>query len=113
MTSGWENYRRKRGEHIARSNPEEGTMLVSIHDRWSLTRYACATFLLALFVHSDRATADAAPPLRIGVLSDMSSLYTDNGGKGSVVAAQMAVDDFGGTVLNRKIEIVSADNQNK
>jgi len=53
------------------------------------------------------------PPLRIGVLTDMSSLYADNGGPGSVVAAQMAVDDFGGTVLGRKIEVVPGDHQNK
>jgi branched-chain amino acid transport system substrate-binding protein len=52
-------------------------------------------------------------PVKIGVLTDMSSLYADNGGQGSVVAAQMAVDDFGGTVLGRKIEVVSADHQNK
>lgn len=57
--------------------------------------------------------AQSEPVLRLGVLSDMSSLYADNAGTGSVVAAQMAVDDFGGTVLGRKIEIVSADNQNK
>lgn len=52
-------------------------------------------------------------PLRIGVLTDMSSLYADNGGPGSVVAAQMAVDDFGGSVLGRKIEVVPGDHQNK
>lgn len=51
--------------------------------------------------------------LKIGVLTDMSSLYADNGGPGSVLAAQMAVEDFGGTVLGRKIEIVSGDHQNK
>jgi branched-chain amino acid transport system substrate-binding protein len=52
-------------------------------------------------------------PVKIGVLTDMSSLYADNGGQGSVVAAQMAVDDFGGTIFGRKIEVVSADHQNK
>ncbi len=57
--------------------------------------------------------AQSEPPLRLGVLSDMSSLYADNAGMGSVVAAQMAVDDFGGNVLGRKVEIISADNQNK
>lgn len=57
--------------------------------------------------------AQSEPPLRLGVLSDMSSLYADNAGTGSVVAAQMAVDDFGGAVLGRKVEIISADNQNK
>jgi branched-chain amino acid transport system substrate-binding protein len=51
--------------------------------------------------------------VKIGVLADMSSLYADLGGPGSVTAAQMAVDDFGGTVAGKKIEIVSADHQNK
>ena len=52
-------------------------------------------------------------PVKLGVLTDMSSLYADNGGQGSVVAAQMAVDDFGGKVLGRCIQIVAGDHQNK
>jgi len=52
-------------------------------------------------------------PVRLGVLTDMSSLYADNGGQGSVVAAQMAVDDFKGKVLGRPIEIIAGDHQNK
>ncbi|ODM84142.1 ABC transporter substrate-binding protein [Bradyrhizobium elkanii] len=52
-------------------------------------------------------------PVRLGVLTDMSSLYADNGGQGSVVAAQMALDDFKGKVLGRPIEIVAGDHQNK
>jgi branched-chain amino acid transport system substrate-binding protein len=63
------------------------------------------------------ATATSAveqnEPVRLGVLTDMSSLYADNGGQGSVVAAQMAVDDFKGLVLGRPIEIVAGDHQNK
>ncbi|MBV9523627.1 MAG: ABC transporter substrate-binding protein [Alphaproteobacteria bacterium] len=51
--------------------------------------------------------------VKIGVLSDMSSLYADIGGPGSVIAAQMAVKDFGGTVAGKPIEIVSADHLNK
>jgi branched-chain amino acid transport system substrate-binding protein len=51
--------------------------------------------------------------VKIGVLSDMSSLYTDLSGQGSVVAAQMAVEDFGGKLGESPIEIVSADHQNK
>jgi branched-chain amino acid transport system substrate-binding protein len=51
--------------------------------------------------------------IKIGVLSDMSSLYTDLSGQGSVVAAQMAVEDFGGKLGETPIEIVSADHQNK
>jgi len=51
--------------------------------------------------------------VKLGVLTDMSSLYADNGGAGSVTAAEMAVSDFGGKVLGRNIEIVSGDHQNK
>jgi branched-chain amino acid transport system substrate-binding protein len=58
-------------------------------------------------------TAHAQDTVKIGVLADMSSLYADLGGPGSVVAVQMAVDDFGGAVLGKKIQVVSADHQNK
>lgn len=51
--------------------------------------------------------------VKIGVLTDMSSLYADLAGPGSVAAAQMAIADFGGTVAGKKIELVSADHQNK
>jgi branched-chain amino acid transport system substrate-binding protein len=51
--------------------------------------------------------------VKIGVLSDQSSLYADLAGPGSIVAAQMAVEDFGGKVNDTAIEIVSADHQNK
>src|SRR5208337_1476495 len=51
--------------------------------------------------------------VKIGVLNDMSSLYADIGGPGSVEAARMAIADFGGTVNGKKIELVSADHQNK
>ncbi len=51
--------------------------------------------------------------IKIGVLSDMSGLYSDIGGPGSTVAAQMAVEDFGAAKKGMKVEIVSADHQNK
>lgn len=51
--------------------------------------------------------------VRIGVLTDLSGPYADLSGQGSVLAAQMAVRDFGGTVAGKKIEIVAADHQNK
>jgi branched-chain amino acid transport system substrate-binding protein len=52
-------------------------------------------------------------PVRIGVLNDGSSVYTDLSGKGSWVAAQLAVQDFAGKVLGRPIEVLYADHQNK
>lgn len=51
--------------------------------------------------------------VKIGVLTDLSGLYSDIGGKGSIVAAELAVEDLGGEVAGHKIEIVSVDHQNK
>jgi branched-chain amino acid transport system substrate-binding protein len=51
--------------------------------------------------------------VRIGVLNDQSGLYADLGGPGSVVAARMAVEDAGGKVLGKPVDIVVADHQNK
>ena len=51
--------------------------------------------------------------VKIGVLTDMSSLYSDINGQGAVVATQMAIDDMGGKVLGKPIELVQADVQNK
>ena len=51
--------------------------------------------------------------VKIGILNDRSGVYADTAGEGSVVGARLAVEDFGGTVLGKPIEIVSADHQNK
>jgi branched-chain amino acid transport system substrate-binding protein len=51
--------------------------------------------------------------LKIGVLSDMSGVYKALEGPGAVIAAEMAIEDFGGSVLDQPIEIISADHQNK
>lgn len=60
------------------------------------------------------ATAELSDnKVKIGVLSDMSGVYKSLEGPGAVIAAQMAIEDFGGTVLGQPIEIVSADHQNK
>ena len=57
--------------------------------------------------------AQAQVNVKIGVLSDMSSLYADIGGPGSVTAAKMAVEDFKPAAHAMKVDIVSADHQNK
>src|SRR5262249_7470154 len=65
---------------------------------------------------SESATSSGttpAPVLRIGVLTDMSGPYADPTGKGSVEAARMAVEDFGGKVNDTPIEVVFGDHQNK
>ena len=51
--------------------------------------------------------------IKIGVLNDQSSLYADLTGQGSVVAARMAVEDFGAAAKGMKVEIIFADHQNK
>jgi branched-chain amino acid transport system substrate-binding protein len=51
--------------------------------------------------------------VKIGVMNDMSGLYADLTGQGSVLAARMAVEDFGAAAKGLKVEIVSADHQNK
>jgi branched-chain amino acid transport system substrate-binding protein len=51
--------------------------------------------------------------VRIGVLTDMTGYYSDLAGPGSVLAARMAVEDFGGKLLGKPIEVISADHQNK
>ncbi|MFO1283466.1 MAG: ABC transporter substrate-binding protein [Burkholderiales bacterium] len=75
----------------------------------------CAVSLaVALALGAGTASAQISDNLiKIGVLSDMSSLYTDLAGAGSVVAARMAVEDSGIERRGYKIEIVSADHQNK
>ena len=66
--------------------------------------------LLALLA---AGVALAQEPIRIGVMNDQSSVYADFQGKGSVLAAQMAVEDYGGKAAGRKVEVVMADHQNK
>jgi branched-chain amino acid transport system substrate-binding protein len=51
--------------------------------------------------------------VRVGVLADMSGIYNDLSGKGAVEAVKMAAEDFGGTVLGKKIEVIFADHLNK
>ena len=51
--------------------------------------------------------------VKIGFITDMSSLYADVEGKHGATAIQMAIDDFGGKVLGKPIELMSADHQNK
>lgn len=55
----------------------------------------------------------ASDVVRIGVLTDETGPYSDSAGAGSILAAKMALEDFGGSVKGHKVEIVDADTQNK
>jgi len=73
----------------------------------------CATALIAT-VGMAAAAGISNDVVKIGVLADMSGVYsTSFSGQGAVDAVKMAVKDFGGTVLGKKIEVISADHQNK
>ncbi|ACF03786.1 putative periplasmic substrate binding protein [Rhodopseudomonas palustris TIE-1] len=71
-----------------------------------LSAALAATALVAI-------TPASAQGVKIGILNDQSGVYADYGGKWSLEAAKMAVEDFGGEVLGQKIELISADHQNK
>jgi len=75
--------------------------------------YLLGAFVLAFAPGMGIAIAQVSDVVRIGVLTDMSGPAEDAAGPGSVTAAQMAVEDFGGTVLGKPIEVLSADHQNK
>ena len=79
-------------------------------DRRDLIRSAVA--LGAAYPLRARAGAPGNP-VRIGILEDMSGVFSDLGGPGTLVAARMAAEDFGGTVLGRPIEVLGGDHQNK
>src|SRR6266496_1022676 len=80
----------------------------------STLKHLFLVLTLASAVYTGGAGAQISDGIvKIGVLNDQSSLYADLGGKGSVLAAQMAVEDFRAAGKGLKVEIVSADHQNK
>jgi branched-chain amino acid transport system substrate-binding protein len=78
----------------------------------SITKLLFCTFFLAFAATAHGQSSDQKP-IKIGVLSDMSGPYADQAGAGSVEAARMAIEDAGGKIGGRNIELVSADHQHK
>jgi branched-chain amino acid transport system substrate-binding protein len=74
-----------------------------------LSDVLCLLFLIS----ANHATFADDRPLRIGLTSDQSGQYADFQGPGSVLAARMAVEDYGGKAAGRKVEVVANDDQNK
>jgi len=73
-----------------------------------------ATAALALVMSAPAlAQQVSGDVVRIGILTDLSGVYSDFGGAGAVEAAKMAVEDAGGKVLGKPVEVISADHQNK
>jgi branched-chain amino acid transport system substrate-binding protein len=86
---------------------------MNLYAKWAklIARQAAGLALAVMLFVSGAAAQNG--PIKLGVLTDMSSLYADNGGQGSVVAAQMAADDSNSKVLGRPIQIIYRDHQNK
>jgi branched-chain amino acid transport system substrate-binding protein len=79
-------------------------------------KFSTATLVAGFALALSATTAQAQisdDVVKIGVLTDMSSLYADSTGKGSVVATEMAVADYGGKVKGKPVVVISADHQNK
>ena len=74
---------------------------------------ACAAAALLAGAAQAQTTQAQITNVKIGVLTDMSSLYADDNGAGSVAAVKMAIEDFNPAAHNMKVDIVSADHQNK
>src|SRR5947208_14297777 len=82
--------------------------------RWYMMRLSRLAIIAAALMISAAAQAQISDDtVKIGVMNDMSGLYADITGQGSVEAARMAIADFGGTVNGKKIELITADHQNK
>jgi branched-chain amino acid transport system substrate-binding protein len=75
-------------------------------------RALCLVSLLSLLGLAQPARADDGSFV-IGIMNDQSGPYADLAGPGSVEAVRMAIEDFGGTALGKKIELLVADHQNK
>jgi branched-chain amino acid transport system substrate-binding protein len=77
-------------------------------------RFMCGlAFVVTVLVSTTAQAQYTNGVVKIGVLTDMSSVYSDIGGPGSVAAAKLAVEDFDPAAHGMKVEIVSADHQNK
>jgi len=76
-----------------------------------LARFGAAAAIVLAPLASQAQVSDDM--VKIGVLTDMSGTQSDSTGPGSFLAASMASEDFGGTVLGKRIEVISGDHQNK
>jgi branched-chain amino acid transport system substrate-binding protein len=77
------------------------------------SRWFAAIALGAMSVAAPATAQGVREGVKIGILNDQSGVYADYGGKYSLEAAKMAIEDFGGEVLGHKIELITADHQNK
>jgi branched-chain amino acid transport system substrate-binding protein len=75
--------------------------------------FAATTFAVSLILGAAAQAQQSGPPLKIGLISDFASVYSDIGGQGNVEATKIAIDEFGGQMFGKPIELVIADALNK
>ena len=78
-----------------------------------LTTSLCVALIFAITNVSSSTAQISYDTIKIGVMADMNGPLSTAGGRGSVEAARMAAEEFGGLIAGKHIEIVSADHQNK
>src|SRR4051794_19410276 len=83
--------------------------MTSLTRRVLIGGLAAAPLVRPALIHAQSSSKS----VKMGLLSDMSGPYRDVGGPGNRVAVELAVADFGGSVLDRPIEVMQADDQNK
>jgi branched-chain amino acid transport system substrate-binding protein len=74
---------------------------------------AIAATILACTFTAHAQSTQSSDPIKLGAILDMSGPYSDSTGEGSVTAARMAIEDFGGKLLGHPIQLLSVDHQNK
>ena len=75
--------------------------------------FAATTLAVALLLGSPAQAQQSTLPLKIGLIADFSSVYSDIGGAGNVEAAKLAIEEFGGSMFGKPIELITADALNK
>ena len=81
--------------------------------KFSRHAIVAATLSLSLMIGSAAQAQQSDAPLKIGVMTDFGSVYSDIGGAGNVEGAKMAIEEFGGTMFGKPIELITADPQMK
>jgi branched-chain amino acid transport system substrate-binding protein len=74
---------------------------------------AATIFAVSLILGAHASAQQLATPLKIGIMADFASVYSDIGGQGNVEATKMAIEEFGGAMFGKPIEVVTADPLNK
>jgi branched-chain amino acid transport system substrate-binding protein len=74
---------------------------------------AATTLVVSLILGAHASAQQPATPLKIGIMADFASVYSDIGGQGNVEATKMAIEEFGGAMFGKPIEVVTADPLNK